>query len=223
MIVAFSYLPQLLRGLVITIELLLLSLFIGMLLSLLLTFLVETKVFIIKWLAKSFIYIVRGTPLLVQFFIVYYGSGEFSWIRESFLWFILKNPFGCAAVTLAINTSAYTSVIFQGAIASIPQGEKEAVLALGFSKLKMYYHILVPKALRSVLPAYSNEVIMISKGTSLSSTIALMDLMGVTKQLIGITYDTIPLLLISGGLYVFLNGIILIIFNTLIKKYTYCV
>ncbi len=197
----------------ITLELMILALTIGLSLALILTLLSQTQRYYFKAPIDLFIFVMRGTPLLVQIFIIYYGSGQFDWLRESFVWVVLKKPFGCAVIALALNTSAYTSVLLRGAIQSIPTGEWEACQALGFSRWQMMRRIILPRAIRIALPAYSNEVVMVLKGTSLASTITLMDLMGVTRHMIAMTYETIPLFILAGVIYLVLNGIIMISFR----------
>ena len=212
---------ELFSGTLLTLELMLFSLLIGLSLALLFTVLVEMERPILKPFINGFIFIMRGTPLLVQIFIIYYGSGQFTWLRETFLWDVLKHPFGCAVTALALNTSAYTTVLLRGAIRSIPQGEIEACYALGLSRWQMLHRIIIPRAFRIALPAYSNEVIMILKSTSLASTVTLMDLTGVTQYLIAVTYDTIPLFLMAGGIYLLLNGLLIGGFKVTEKKLLY--
>ena len=212
-------LSQLYSGLWVTLQLMVLSLTIGFLLALGFTLLLETGRVYFKVIINAFIFMIRGTPLLVQIFIIYYGSGEFFWLHHTFLWELFKHPMGCAVVALVFNTSAYTTVLLRGAIHSIPAGEIEACQALGFSRWQMYYCVILPRAFRMVLPAYSNEVILVLKGTSLASTITLMDLMGVTTHWIAITYQTIPLLIIASIFYWTLNGFIIGGFRLLERRW----
>lgn len=219
MIANFS---QFLSGTLITVKLMLSALTCGLFLALIFTICVESGYSWLKGIIGGFVFVIRGTPLLVQIFIIYYGSGQFHWLHETILWSsVFKKPFGCAVVALAVNTSAYTYVLLQGAIRSVPVGEIEAANALGFSRWQLYKRIVIPRAGRIALPAYSNEVIMVLKGTSLASTITLMDIMGVTRQLISMTYEVIPLFLISGIIYFFLNFLIMAIFYFLEKKFSY--
>lgn len=211
-------LPECLTGLLITLKLMILSLAIGLGLALIFTLLSETNRAYFKAPVNALVFMIRGTPLLVQIFIIYYGSGQWAWLHHTFLWEVLKRPFGCAVLALALNTGAYTSVLLRGAIHSIPSGEIEACQALGFSRWQMISRIILPRAFRIALPAYSNEVIMILKGTSLASTITLMDLMGVTTHWIAMTYQTIPLLIVAGVIYLALNGIIIGIFRLVERK-----
>lgn len=214
-----QYWPQLLSGTLTTIELMLLSLAFGLGMAIFMTLCLALKKPYLTIPINIFIFLIRGTPMLVQIFIIYYGSGQFDFIRASFLWLILKQPFACAVIALAINTSAYTTVLFTGAINSVPPGEIEACKAIAMSKLQMLWYIILPKAIRIALPAYSNEAIMILKGTSLASTITILDLMGVTRQIIAQTYATIECFIFAGIIYLILNTIIMSLFKLAEKTY----
>src|SRR5262249_7460180 len=159
--------------------LMLCSLMLGLILALLMTLGLLSKRCYLVIPIKLYLFFLRGTPLLVQIFLIYYGSAQFDWLKASPLWNIFQNPFLCAVLALAFNTSAYTTVLLKGAIDSVPENEVIACTALGMSKLLMFRRIILPRAIRIALPAYSNEVIMILKGTSLASTITILDLMGV--------------------------------------------
>jgi arginine transport system permease protein len=212
-------LPDLIGGVLTTLELTFCALALGLSLALLFTFInfMRSKVGI--FLLNIYSFFIRGTPLLIQIFLIYYGSGQFAVIRDSFLWPLLKQPFGCAMLALAINTSAYTYELFRGIIASIPKGELQACAALGLSRAQMLHKIIAPRALRMVLPAYSNEVIIILKSTTLASTITLLDLLGVINQLIAQTYETIPLLVIAGVIYLLLTLGIIKLFHIMERRY----
>lgn len=206
-------------GLLTTMELMLLSLIVGLTLAVVLTFISQTKHSLLRWPIDIFIFFIRGTPLLVQIFLLYFGLGQFSALRHSFFWPIISQPFVCAVAAFSLNTCAYTIVLLRGAIQSVPHGEVVACQALGMTPFMMLRRVIFPRAFRIVLPAYSNEVIMILKGTTLASTITVMDLMGVTNQLIAQTYATIPLLLLTGAIYLGLNLIIMNIFHLLERRY----
>ncbi len=214
-----QYFPTILSGLIVTLQLLVCSLLIGLLLSLVLSLLHEMHFKILSIPIDAFVFFIRGTPLLVQIFIIYYGSGQWIWLRSTIFWELFRQPFGCAALALAINTAAYTTALLIGVVRGIPKGEIEACQVLGFSKWQMQRRVIFPRAWRMALPAYSNEVIMILKGTSLASTITLLDLMGVMRQLIGRTYQVLPFFLIAGILYLCLNALIIGVFKFLERKY----
>ena len=137
------------------------------------------------WVAKPvwlFTYVVRGTPLLVQMFLIYYGLAQFEAVRASPLWFLFKEAWFCAWLAFAINTTAYTTEIFAGALRATPAGEIEAARAYGLHGFKLYRRILLPSALRRALPQYSNEVIGMMHATSIASTVTLVDVTRVARD-----------------------------------------
>lgn len=213
-----SYLPQIFSGTLMTVALLICALAIGLLLAIFFSILSVSRFKLIKHFINAYIFIIRGTPLLVQFFLIYFGSSQFVGLRQSIFWIIFQKPFFCAVLALAINTSAYTTVLLRGAIRSIPHGEIEACKALGMSWFLMMKKIILPRAFRIALPAYSNEVVMVLKGTSLASTITLLDLMGVTQRIIAENYAAIEFLLLAGAIYFSLNALIISAFRYAEKR-----
>jgi len=214
-----QYFPVMISGLVVTVELMLCSLIAGLLLAIIFTLASATGKIYFKAPIDAFVFFIRGTPLLVQIFIIYYGSGQWSWLHTTFLWDLLRHPFGCAALALTLNTAAYTTALLIGAIRAVPRGEIEACQVLGFSRWQMLKHIVFSRAWRLALPAYSNEVIMILKSTSLASTITLLDLMGVMRQMIAKTYEVLPFFIMAGVFYWLLNALIIGLFRLLERKY----
>lgn len=212
-----TYFLDLLNGLTITLILMFASIVIGLVLAIAMTLgaYLENRVF--KKSIEFILFFVCGTPLLVQIYLIYYGVGQFDWVRESMIWPILREPMACAIIALSINTACYTSVLLKGAINSVPKTEVAACFAMGMSKWLALRRVILPRALRIAMPAYSNEVMMILKSTSLASTITLLDLMGVTQQLIAQTYETVPLYMAAGMIYLMVNAIIFLIFKLLIK------
>lgn len=204
-----TYLPQIISGTLITIELVIAALIVGLFCAIILTIGASSQKKYLVWPINAFTFVIRGTPLLVQFFIIYFGSSQFEWLRNSIFWVIFQRPFTCAILTLAINTCAYTTVLFTGAVKSVPRGEVEACKALGMSWLLMMRRIIFPRAFRIALPAYSNEVVMVLKGSSLASTITLLDLFGVTQRIIAETYAAIEFLLLAGIIYFILNALLI--------------
>lgn len=217
MINFLPYWSDLLSGLSITFILMLASVSIGLSLAITMTMASLSEVKLLRQLVSLVIYFIRGTPLLVQLFLIYYGVGQFAFIRDSIFWDILQSPMACAIIALSLNTACYTSVLLTGAVHSVPKSEVAACDALGMSKWLAFRRVVFPRAFRIALPAYSNEVIIVLKCTSLASTITLLDLMGVTQHLIGETYQTVQWYLIAGTIYLLMNGIIMIIFNRLLK------
>lgn len=213
-----SYLPQILHGISITLILMLASVGIGFLLAVAMTMGSLSEIYIVRKSIAAFVFFIRGTPLLVQIFLIYYGAGQFEWIRETPLWTILREPMFCAIIALSLNSACYTTILLQGAIQSVPRNEIDACHAIGMSKWLAFRRIIFPRALRIALPGYSNEVIMVLKGTSLASTITLLDLMGVTQQLIAQTYQTVEFYILAGCIYLVLNAIITSVFSWMMKK-----
>ena len=146
--IIFDNLPLLFKGLGLTLQLLIISLIVGFILSIPLAIMAASKNAWVKAPAKTFIYVFRGTPLLIQIFIIYYGLSQFEWLRESPLWIIFKEAYWCAIIAFALNTAAYTAEIFRGAIVQTPKGEVEASVAYGMSRWDQYRHIILPSALR---------------------------------------------------------------------------
>jgi arginine transport system permease protein len=214
----YSYLPQLANGLGLTLILTISALILGAFLACLMALGLLSNRAYIKRPIDIWVFFIRGTPVLVQIFLIYFGLGQFDWIRLSPLWVVLQSPFACAVIALAINTSAYTTVLLKGAIQSVPEGEIMACKALGMSSPLMMRRIVFPRALRIALPAYTNEVIIILKTTSLASTITLLDLMGITNQMIANTYQTIPLLCLAGAVYLVFNASIIYVFRRIEKS-----
>ncbi|MGB6976119.1 MAG: ABC transporter permease [Gammaproteobacteria bacterium] len=213
------YLPALLHGIAITIVLVACSLIVGLLFACLVMLARQSKQLWLQMPARGYIFFIRGTPLLVQIYLLYYGTAQFSWITTSPLWPIFKHPFSCAVLALALNTSAYTAELLHGAFAAIPHGEIEACQAIGMSPFVLWRRIILPRAFRIALPAYGNEVIMVVKCSTLVSTITLLDLLGVIRQIISETYAAIQFLLIAGIIYLLLNAIILSLFKQLERRW----
>ncbi len=212
-----QHLWQLLDGLMTSLQLTAASLVVGCVLSLLMTITLIVRVPGIHWLSRGIITLFTGTPLLVQIFLVYYGLGQFEWIRQSVLWTLLSQPWFCAMLALAFNTAAYSTQLFTGAFKAIPDGQWQACRALGMNT-RATLRVLLPYALRRAIPAYSNEVILVFKGTSLASTITIMDLMGYAQRINAQTYDTLTVFGIAGAFYLGVNGIFTLLFRQAEKK-----
>ena len=217
----FTSFPKLLSATLITIKLLSVSLIIGMFLGLFFAILRLNKNKIINKFAYGYSYVFRGTPLLVQIFIIYFGLGQIEYLRTTFLWEILKEPYWCAIIAFALNTGAYTSEILRSAFQTIKPGIIEAGKSLGISNKIIFYKIQIPIAIRQSLPAYGNEIILMMKGTSLASTVTLMDLTGVAKYIISTTFKPIEVFIVAGGIYLFMTFIIHNIIKYLEKKYSF--
>ena len=202
-------LPKLLSAAVVTLKLLSLSLFFGLFIGLLFAILRLNKNPLINKFAYGYSYVFRGTPLLVQIFIIYYGLGQIEYFRSTFLWVIFKEPYWCAIIAFALNTGAYTSEILRSAFQTIKPGIIEAGKSLGISNKIIFYKIQIPVAIRQSLPAYGNEIILMMKGTSLASTVTLMDITGVAKHIVSTTYKPLEIFILAGWylfIYDFFNS-----------------
>ena len=210
---------KILKALDQTLLLLLASLPIGFILSLIFAL---GRVSKNKFLSKTieyYIFIIRGTPLLVQIYLIYFGLGSIKAVRDSFLWIILKEPFWCGVLALTINTVAYGSEIFRGGIQAVSQGQIESGKSLGFTRIGLLRKIIFPIALRRVLPTYGNELILMVKATSLISLTTYMEMTGVARRLMAITWAPVEAFLAAGILYLFLNFLMVQFIKYLEWKY----
>ena len=213
--------PKLLGATVITLKLLSASLFFGLFLGLFFAILRLNKNIFINKFAYGYSYVFRGTPLLVQIFIIYFGLGQIEYLRSTVLWVVLKEPYWCAIIAFTLNTGAYTSEILRSAFQTIKPGIIEAGKSLGISNKIIFYKIQIPIAIRQSLPAYGNEIILMMKGTSLASTVTLMDLTGVAKYIISTTFKPIEVFIVAGGIYLFMTFVVHNVIKFLEKKYSY--
>ena len=216
-----SSFPKLLNATLVTLKLLSLSLIFGLILGLFFAILRLNKNIFLNKFAYGYSYVFRGTPLLVQIFIIYFGLGQVEYFRSTFLWTIFKEPYWCAIIAFALNTGAYTSEILRSAFQTIKPGVIEAGRSLGISKKIIFIKIQIPIAIKQSLPAYGNEIILMMKGTSLASTVTLMDLTGVAKYIISTTFKPIEVFIVAGGIYLFMTFIIHNLIKFLEKKYSF--
>lgn len=207
----FTYMPDLLKGLSTSLILTGSALVLAFILATLFTVCLTLKVRGLSLLVKAYVTLFTGTPLLIQFFLIYYGPGQFKIIQEKFpfIWELLSNPWACAIATLALNSAAYTTLLFHGAVKAIPAGQWQSCAALGMSK-RSTMAILLPYAFKRALSSYSNEVILVFKSTSLVYTITLMDIMGRAQSIAGNNYD--PMVIVNAGIiYLCINAVLTLI------------
>ncbi|MGW6780849.1 ABC transporter permease [Brucella pseudogrignonensis] len=209
----FDSFVQLCRGIPLTLQLVALSVVSGAVLATLLATMRLSGNLILDLIARGYIFVLRGTPLLVQLYIIYYGLSQFPELRSSFLWPFLREPYWCAVLALALNTAAYSAEIIRGGVLSVATGQIEAARAYGMSGFTLVRRILVPQALRQMLPAYSNEVILMVKSTALASTITMMEVTGLAAKLISATYRPVEVFICAGALYLLLNFVVTRIFK----------
>ena len=204
-----KWLPKLIQGATLTLELTAISVIAGLIVAIPLGIARSSKLWYVRSLPYAYIFFFRGTPLLIQLFLVYYGLGQFEAVRDSVLWPYLRSPFWCAVITMTLHTAAYIAEILRGAIQAIPPGEIEAARALGMSRGKTLLHIVLPRAARIGLPAYSNEVILMLKSSSLASTVTLLELTGMTRTIIARNYQTVDMFLIAGVIYLVMSFVLI--------------
>jgi octopine/nopaline transport system permease protein len=213
----YDSLVKLLNGVPLTLELTFISVSFGFLLATALAFARRGTFKPAIWFAKFYVFVFRGTPLLVQMYILYYGPSQFEFIRKSMLWEVLKEPFWCALISLSLVTAAYGSEVIRGGLDSVERGSIEAARAFGMSPITMYKRIIFPLALRSALPAYGNEIILMVKATSLASIITLTEITGIAYRLIAETYRVAEVFIIAGAIYLAINFAITVAISSLEK------
>jgi octopine/nopaline transport system permease protein len=200
--------PKLLSGLNLTIQLVTISLFIGFCLAIGLALLRLSNNTFLSFFAKTYVFYFRGTPLLVQIFLIYYGIAQFEIIRETFVWSFFKEAYWCGILALTLNTCAYSSEIIRGGIMSVPFGQIESAKSVGMSRFLLYRRIILPIAFRQALPAYGNEIILMVKATSLVSTITLMEVTGIARLIIAKTFSPVEVFIVAGLIYLTINFIV---------------
>lgn len=199
---------ELLTGVPLTLQLTGIALCAGFVLAASVAALAHNRLAPLRWLARLYVGLFQGTPLLVQIFIIYYGFGQIEYLRSSFLWPFLAQAYWCAILALSLNTSAYGAEIIRGAIAAVPRNEIEAAQAMGMSGFLLRRRIIWPQALRYGLANYGNEAILLLKATSLASVITLMDVTGIAYRLVSKTYRSEEIFTIAGMIYLSLTFVI---------------
>ncbi len=206
-------------GLWVTIRLVTSSLLVGLLLAIPIALLRISRNPLIWGLPWAYIYFFRGTPLLVQTFIIYYGFGQFEFVRESFLWPVLKEAYWCALIAFSLNTGAYTAEILRGAIEQTDFGEIEAAKACGMSRALMLRRIILPGSFRRALPAYGNEVIFMLHGSAIASVITIVDILGAGRIINSRYFAPYEAYITAGLFYLDLTFIIVFLFKQWEKRW----
>lgn len=217
--VIIDNLPLYLSGLRVTIELLILSLLCGFALAVPLGVAASSKHALIHSFPRAFIYFMRGTPLLVQVFLLYYGFAQFDVLRESVLWTVFKEAYWCALIAFSLNTAGYTAEIIRGAIVQTPRGEIEAARACGMRPAVVLRRVILPSALRRALPAYGNEVIFMLHGTVIAGVITLVDLFGAAKIVNSRHFVPFESFIAAGFFYLCLTFLIVWLFKIIEQKW----
>lgn len=206
------------QGLTVTVQLVFLSLLIGLVLAVPLAIGRSSKRLWLKWPIFAYTYVFRGTPLLIQLYLIYYGVVFVEGIQDTWLWVILEDPFMPALIAFTLNTAAYTTEIFRGAIKSTPKGEIEAARAFGMSTHLMLKRVVLPSAFRRALPAYGNEVIFMLHASAIASVVTIMDLTGAARFVYARFYAPFEAFLFVAAIYLCLTFAILYFFRYLEKK-----
>lgn len=206
------------EGLTTTVQLVFLSLIVGLVAAVPLAIGRGSKRRWIKMPIFFYTYVFRGTPLLVQLYLIYYGVVFVEGIQDTWLWVLLEKPFFPALVAFSLNTAAYTTEIFHGAIKATPRGEIEAARAYGMRYSLMMRRIVLPSAFRRALPAYGNEVIFMLHASAIASVVTIMDLTGAARFVYARYYAPFDAFLFVAAIYLCLTFAILYLFRYLEKR-----
>jgi octopine/nopaline transport system permease protein len=200
---------RLLEGVPLTLNLTFTSIALGAVLAMLFALMRMSGVTVLDWIARAYVFVFRGTPLLVQIFLIYYGLGQFRpTLQELGLWGFFREPYWCAILALTLNTGAYSSEIIRGGLLSVPHGQVEAARACGMSGFLLFRRIVFPIAVRQALPAYGSEIILMVKATSLASIITMMEITGIAQKLISQTFRAVEVFVVAGALYLLINFLV---------------
>lgn len=208
-------LGQLLAAVPTTLSLFICSISLGGILALGVVWMRVSGIAVLERIAGAYIFVFRGSPLMIQMFLVYYGLSQFSEVRHSFVWPVLKDSFSCAVISLALCTAGYTAEIFRGGLMAVPGREIEAGRAIGMSGFTLLRRVIAPIALRQALPAYSTEIVLMLKSTALASLVTVWEVTGVAQRIISHSYRTMEVFLCAAAIYLVLNFIIVRLFGLL--------
>ena len=235
--VVWAHWGRLMDGAGVTVQLTVVSLAIGLLVAVVLAAMRVSRHVLLRWPAYAYIFYFRGTPLLVQLFLVYYGSGQFRTELEGVviwrylnaagdqvqitLWHYFRDAWFCAVLTLMLNTSAYTAEILRGALQSVARGQIEAARAAGMSRILLARRVLLPQACRIALPMYGNEVVFLLQVTSLVSTITILDLTGTARRIIASTFAVYEIYIAVAVFYLLLSYGLIVLFRGLERRWSH--
>lgn len=203
--VIWSSLPALGIGAVVTLKLTVLVILLGTALALPVALCKNSRFVALRHCANAYVMFFRGTPSLVQIFLLYYGASQFEAIQRSLVWPVLRDPFWCVVIALGLNSASYTGKTLASALAAVPRGFRDAAFSLGLSRTVGFWTVDMPLAIRTSLPAFSNEVILTCKATSLASTVTLLDLTGTARLLTSETYAPYEVFISAGLVYLAIN------------------
>jgi len=214
-----EFLPKFLDGIVVTCRIVIISLFFGSVLCLPIALVQAYRIPYLAPLADAYSYIMRGTPLLIQIYLLYYGLGQFESVRDSWAWYILKEAEFCLLFGFSLNLAAYMAEILRGALLSIPKGEIEAAKAFGLSELGLIKNVTLPGAVRRIIPTLSNQVIFLVHSSVIASVIAINDVLGIGRELNLTYYLVVEGFIIAAGIYMVIIFSITLISRILENRY----
>lgn len=212
-----STLPKLLIGLKLTLIITLAAFVMGQVLALPLALAARSRFKLLAWPARSYIFLVRGSPLMVQLFLIYYGLGSLPEVRGSFLWPILRDPINCAVLAIGLNSAAYMGALVTGALGDIPKGLAEAAQMLGLSKTRRLFYVTLPVLYRQILPVMGNELTLVLKGSALASTITVLEMTGVARKAVSQTFAPFEVFALAALVYLLVGLVAAWIFGRLEK------
>jgi polar amino acid transport system permease protein len=215
-----KYGPRLLEGLLVSVELVAISVVLGMALAIPIAAARLSQNRILRGASFAYVYFFRGTPLLAQLFLIYYGAGQFVGpLKAMGLWTFFRDAFNCAVLAFALNTAAYEAEIFRGAVRSVPRGQWEAARALGLHQMALLRKVVFPQAAIVALRPVGNDVILLIKGSAVASIVTVLDLMGETRIAFSRSYD-LTIYLYAAVLYLILVETIRRLWNVLEQRLT---
>lgn len=197
--------PAILAGLKLTLVITLASFVLGQLAALPLALAARSASRLLSWPARTYIFVVRGSPLLVQLFLVYYGLGTIEWVRDSILWPVLREPVGCAILAIGLNSAAYMGALLSGALAQLPPGLAEAARSLGLDRRQALTRVLLPVVYRQITPVLGNEMTLVLKASSLASTVTVLEITGAARKMVAQTFAPFEIFALAGLIYLLLG------------------
>lgn len=210
-----EFIDKLPEAIWLTVQLTLVGFFAGQILALILGSSLHLTKGVLHSALRVYPFIFRGTPLLIQLFIIYYGVAQIGFVRDSFLWIIFGSAQGAAMLALTLNVGAYSTILVYGALKNLPKGQVEASGALGIGRLNTLIRIEIPQAYRHLLPSLSNEIIFTLKGSALASTITIVELTGLTRNFIAKTYAPFEYFPVAGLVYLAIGFVAIFAFRRL--------
>lgn len=217
--VFIAALPVVLQGLWLTVVITFASFVLGQILMLPIGLALNARSALLRWPALTYTFVLRGSPLLVQLFIIYYGLAQFKAVRDSIFWPILRDPLYCAILAIGLNSAAYMAVILSGALKRLPPGQAEAAVSLGLSRTDRLRYVLLPQVLRNLLPNLGNESILVLKASALGGAVTLMELTGVSRAFNARTFAPFEVFIAAGLLYLGIGFILTLAFRWLERRF----